>query len=168
LWWRAVGFTSTRTAGSAPPVTPTCPTPRTWEIRCARIVDPTSYISAVDAVSDVSASFISDDSAGLNLRAVGLLGMFAGSCPRAALIAAWTSRAAASTLRPRLNCSVIDVIPSELADVISVTPAMRPNCRSSGVATDEAIVSGLAPGSAALTMTVGNSTSGSGATGSSA
>ena len=33
-----------------------------------------------------------------------------------------------------------------LDEVISVTPAMRPNCRSSGVATDEAIVSGLAPG----------------------
>ena len=35
--------------------------------------------------------------------------------------------------------------------VISVMPAIRPNCRSSGVATDEAIVSGLAPGSAADT-----------------
>ena len=33
-----------------------------------------------------------------------------------------------------------------LIEVISVTPAMRPNCRSSGVATAEAIVSGLAPG----------------------
>src|SRR5690348_7026728 len=43
---------------------------------------------------------------------------------------------------------------------------MRPNWRSSGVATAEAIVSGLAPGSPALTEMVGNSTSGSGATGS--
>ena len=32
-----------------------------------------------------------------------------------------------------------------------MTPAMRPNCRSSGVATAEAIVSGLAPGSEAET-----------------
>ena len=31
-----------------------------------------------------------------------------------------------------------------------MTPAMRPNCRSSGVATDDAIVSGLAPGRLAL------------------
>ena len=36
--------------------------------------------------------------------------------------------------------------PSVLEDVISVTAAMRPNWRSSGVATEEAMVSGLAPG----------------------
>ena len=54
---------------------------------------------------------------------------------------------------------------SELFEVICVTPAMRPNWRSSGVATDEAIVSGLAPGSPAETEMVGNSTCGSGATG---
>ena len=58
------------------------------------------------------------------------------------------------------------VEPSRLVDVISVTPAMRPNCRSSGVATAEAMVSGLAPGRNALTEMVGNSTWGSGATGS--
>src|SRR5690349_13349941 len=81
-------------------------------------------------------------------------------------MAACTSRAAASMLRLRSNCSVIDVPPSELLELISVTPAMRPNWRSSGVATAEAIVSGLAPGSPAFTEMVGNSTSGSGATGS--
>ena len=59
------------------------------------------------------------------------------------------------------------VEPSELDEVISVTPAMRPNCRSSGVATDDAIVSGLAPGSDADTEIVGKSTCGSGDTGSS-
>ena len=48
-----------------------------------------------------------------------------------------------------------------------MTPAMRPNCRSSGVATEVAIVSGLAPGSAADTWMVGKSTCGSGDTGSS-
>ena len=42
---------------------------------------------------------------------------------------------------------------------------MRPKRRSSGVATAEAIVSGLAPGSAALHVMVGKSTRGSGATG---
>jgi hypothetical protein len=61
-------------------------------------------------------------------------------------MAACTSRAAASTSRSRSNWSVIEASPSELVDVISVMPAMRPKRRSSGVATDDAIVSGLAPG----------------------
>ena len=59
------------------------------------------------------------------------------------------------------------VEPSELEEVISVTAAMRPNCRSSGVATDEAMVSGLAPGRPAFTEIVGKSTCGNGETGSS-
>ena len=48
--------------------------------------------------------------------------------------------------------------PRVLVDVISVTPAMRPSCRSSGVATAVAMVSGLAPGSPAETEMVGKST----------
>ena len=67
--------------------------------------------------------------------------------------------------RSRENWSEMFVEPRELDEVISVTPAMRPNCRSKGVATDEAIVSGLAPGSPAETLMVGNSTCGSGDTG---
>ena len=42
------------------------------------------------------------------------------------------------------------MLPSELEEVISLTPAIRPRERSSGVATDEAMVSGDAPGSEAL------------------
>src|SRR5215472_5274205 len=42
---------------------------------------------------------------------------------------------------------------------------MRPNWRSSGVATAEAMVSGLAPGRLAPTLMVGKSICGSGATG---
>src|SRR5215469_12704187 len=42
---------------------------------------------------------------------------------------------------------------------------MRPNCRSRGVATAEAMVSGLAPGRLELTFMVGKSTCGSGDTG---
>src|SRR5260370_16288936 len=57
------------------------------------------------------------------------------------------------------------VEPRPLEEVIWVTPAMRPNWRSSGVATAEAMVSGLAPGKLALTEMVGKSTRGSGATG---
>ena len=55
--------------------------------------------------------------------------------------------------------------PRVLDEVISVTAAMRPNWRSSGVATLEAMVSGLAPGSEAPTEMVGKSTCGSGETG---
>ncbi len=58
-----------------------------------------------------------------------------------------------------------DVLPDVLFDVISDTPAMRASRRSNGVATEAAMVSGLAPGSDALTRMVGNSTCGSGATG---
>ncbi len=97
-------------------------------------------------------------SAGLTLCQYGFEGRSAGRLPRAALIAACTSRPAASTFRERSNCSTICVLPRELVDVISVTPAIRPNCRSSGVATEEAIVSGLAPGRLAETWIVGNST----------
>src|SRR5580698_5018818 len=58
------------------------------------------------------------------------------------------------------------VDPRLLADVISVTPAICPNCRSSGVATEDAMISALAPGRLALTEIVGKSTCGSGDTGS--
>src|SRR5215471_15582486 len=57
------------------------------------------------------------------------------------------------------------VEPSWLVEVIWLTPAMRPNCRSSGVATADAIVSGLAPGNDAPTEMTGNSTCGNGAIG---
>ena len=46
-----------------------------------------------------------------------------------------------------------------------VFPGRFENRRSSGVATDEAIVSGLAPGSEALTEIVGKSTTGRSETG---
>ncbi len=80
-------------------------------------------------------------------------------------MAADTSRAAASILRLRSNCRVMLVEPRVLDEVISVTDAMRPNWRSSGVATLDAMVSGLAPGSPALTWMVGKSTCGNGDTG---
>ena len=81
-------------------------------------------------------------------------------------MAACTSRAAALTSRSRSNCKVIDVVPNVLLDVISVTPAIRLRLRSSGVATADAMVSGLAPGRLAPTLIVGKSTCGSGDTGS--
>src|SRR5579883_865454 len=57
------------------------------------------------------------------------------------------------------------VDPKLLVDVISVTPAMRPNCVSKGVATEVAMISALAPGRDACTEIVGNSTCGSDETG---
>ena len=43
------------------------------------------------------------------------------------------------------------VLPCVLEELIEVTPAIVANCFSSGVATDAAIVSGLAPGRPAFT-----------------
>ena len=76
-----------------------------------------------------------------------------------------TSWAAASMLRSRLNCRVICVSPSVLIDVIESRLAIVVNCRSSGVATVAAIVSGLAPGRPADTVMVGKSTFGRSFTG---
>ena len=56
---------------------------------------------------------------------------------------------------------------SALEDVISETPGIWENCRSSGWAIEDAMVSGLAPGSEAATWMVGKATCGKGATGSS-
>ena len=73
----------------------------------------------------------------------------------AAAIAVCTSTVALSMSRSRSNCSVMFVLPVPLDDVIESTPAIVVNCRSSGLATDDAIVSGSPPGSAALTLIVG-------------
>ena len=62
-----------------------------------------------------------------------------------------TSCAAESMSRLKSNCSVMFVLPWPLLELIDVTPAIVENCFSSGVATDDAIVSGLAPGRLACT-----------------
>src|SRR3954451_16052134 len=92
---------------------------------------------------------------GLALRYVGLLRSVAGRSARVALIAACTSRAAASMSRFRSNCKVTRVLPLPLLDVTSLTPAITPRRRSSGVATLLAIVCGLAPGRLADTEITG-------------
>ena len=45
--------------------------------------------------------------------------------------------------------------PPELIDVIWLSPATSPNCRSSGAVTADAITSGLAPGYIVSTWMVG-------------
>ena len=63
------------------------------------------------------------------------------------------------------NCRAMRVWPTPLCEVISVTLAILPRYRSSGLATLVATVSGLAPGSCAWTEMVGKSTCGSAETG---
>ena len=46
---------------------------------------------------------------------------------------------------------MICVLPCEFVELIDSMPAMVENSRSSGVATEDAMVSGFAPGSAACT-----------------
>jgi hypothetical protein len=83
------------------------------------------------------------------------------------LIAVCTSVAAPSALRLKANCRMIEVLPSPLHDDMATRPGMAENCISSGVATEVAMVSGLAPGRLAPTEMVGKSASGRAATGSS-
>jgi hypothetical protein len=74
----ASGFTSTRTAGNAPPPTITCPTPGTCESFCCRMLDAASYIRPRPSVVEVNARMRIGASAGLTLRYVGLLGSVGG------------------------------------------------------------------------------------------
>ena len=104
---------------------------------------------------------------GLNLRKVGTSGRSPGRSAAAALSAACTSRAAPSTSRVRSNCIEMLVVPCELTDVSSVTPAISPRRRSIGAAMVAAMVCGSAPGRLAWTRMVGKSIAGRLATGSS-
>ena len=81
--------------------------------------------------------------------------MLGGSRPPAEAMCACTSCAAASILRSSENCTVMEVLLCELVELICWMPAMVENSRSSGVATVDAMVSGLAPGRAAFTWMVG-------------
>jgi hypothetical protein len=96
---------------------------------------------------------------------VGGFGIPGGNNGEACVIAACTSCAAASNSRLNANCNVTDVEPSALTEFIESKPSIVENCRSNGVATAEAIVSGFAPGKLALTTSVGKSTFGKSLTG---
>ena len=50
---------------------------------------------------------------------------------------------------------MIEVFPSELTEEMVCSPAMVENCFSSGSATEDAMVSGEAPGSEACTLMMG-------------
>src|SRR5690625_4752722 len=80
-------------------------------------------------------------------------------------MAACTSRAALLISRFKSNIKEMRVEPSELREVICASPEIAPRDCSNGVATLEAIVSGLAPGRLAVTVIMGKSICGKGATG---
>src|SRR5262245_19068208 len=63
-------------------------------------------------------------------------------------------------LRLKTNCSVIWVRPNVLVELMESSPAMVEKFFSSGVATEDAMVSALAPDRLALTVIVGKSTVG--------
>jgi len=106
-------------------------------------------------VSEVTPSTRIGVSAGFTFRIVGGYGRFGGNCAEAALIAESVSLTAPSIARLRSNWRVIWVKPSALAEVICVSPGIWPNCVSSGVATEDAMVCGSVPGNWAVTCKVG-------------
>src|SRR3954470_11354601 len=118
-----------------------------------------------EIVFEVSASTNTGAAAGLALRNRGNDGRSLGRSANEALIAACTSRAARSMLRPIENCSWMLVVPSELVEVIWSTPEICPNRRSRGAATVDAITEGSAPGREAETRIIGKSTLGTADTG---
>src|SRR5215471_3853997 len=124
-------------------------------MRCAIRVSAYSSIFCNDSTSEFKAKKRIGLSEGFDLRRLGGVGMPGGNCGRAAEIAVCTSCAAASMLRLKLNCKVIEVEPCELVELIESIPAMPENCLSRGVATEAAMVSGFAPGRLALTLIVG-------------
>src|SRR3546814_17377525 len=79
-------------------------------------------------------------------------------------ISDWSSDVCSSDLS-RSNIKEMRVEPSVLRELISLRPAIDPSDCSSGVATLDAMVSGLAPASLAETDIMGKSTCGKGATG---
>src|SRR5262245_32484228 len=105
-------------------------------------------------------------SAGLTFVKVGGVGRPGGNKREAWVMAACTPTAAPSRPQFSANSSVICDEPSELTEVIDSSPAIMENWFSSGVATDDPIVSGLAPGRLAVTSSVGKSTFGRSLTGS--
>ena len=114
---------------------------------------------------EVKAIISTGASAGLTFRYEGGEVISTGSERKDLNKAACTSTAAASILREGSNSRVNEVEPNVLVDEIDIRPAMVENCFSSGSATEEAIVSGAAPGRLAETLITGVLYEGRAATG---
>src|SRR5258708_29004934 len=106
-------------------------------------------------VGEVRKMVIIPKSPGLALRNEGGLGIPGGNSGIASAMAVSTSTVAPSMSRLRSNCRVMLVDPWPLLEIMESRPAMLVNCRSSGVATADAMVFGLAPGRLAETEIVG-------------
>src|SRR5258706_9924762 len=140
------GSSCTRTANFCAPITCTCATPFTIEMRGATTVSANSSSSDIDIVLETRLRKIIGSSAGLDLRNDGGDGIPGGSSGVTSAIAVCTSTAAPSMSRSRSSCSVTLLLPVELRELIESRPAMPVNCRSSTVATADDIVFGSAPG----------------------
>ena len=144
----ATGLTRMRIAGCSAPLTVTSATPSTWAMRCAMTLSATSYMLLASMVLEVSARIRIGAADGLTLRMAGRVGRSPGRSVSAALSAACTSRAAPSMPRSRSNWMVMLALPSELVEVISVTPGISPSRRSSGAATVAAMMARVGAGTA--------------------
>src|ERR1041384_758256 len=96
-------------------------------------------------VGEVTAMNSTGWSAGFTFLYDGGLGISGGRRLAVRAIAAWTSWAAASMLRSRVKVSVTCEEPWMLTELMESMPAIVENSLSSGRATEEAMVSGLAP-----------------------
>src|SRR6185437_6843826 len=114
---------------------------------------------------EVSVTKMIENSPGFTFRYEGGVVISTGRLRDARKSAACTSTAASSMLRSWLNSSVMFVSPCVDVELITSRLEMVENCFSSGVATDEAMVSGLAPGRRAVTWMIGVSNWGSAAIG---
>src|ERR1039458_4355924 len=125
------------------------------EIRCAIMVSAYSSTSLRRMVGEVRNRLMMGWSPGLTLRKDGGVGMPGGSSVMASAMAVSTSTVAPSISRLRSNWRVILLDPWLLLETMESRPAIEVNWRSRGVATAEAMVSGLAPGRLADTVMVG-------------
>src|SRR5262249_46626241 len=123
------------------PQTATCATPSIVEIVGPTSVSAYSFTVVIGKLTEFIDSCRMGWSVGFTFGMEGGGGMWGGSLRETAEIEFWTSCAAASILRSRLNCSVTFELPRELDEVILVKPAIVENCRSSGAATEDAMVS---------------------------
>src|SRR5215475_445984 len=120
-------------------------------MRCASVVSAYSLIVLSGRVADLSTRNMIGWSLGLTFWYDGGVGICGGSWRAAFAIIACTSWAAASMFRARSNWSVMLVLPWALVELMDCSPAIVANCFSSGNAIEAATVSGLAPGSDAVT-----------------
>ncbi len=116
-----------------------------------------AYSSTTDIgrVADLTESITTGDSLGLFLLKLGGVVISIGSRRCATVKAVCTSSAAPSMLRSSTNWVTILLRPSVDVDVSELMPEIVDNWRSIGAATEDAMVSALAPGNWALIVMVG-------------